>query len=158
MFLLGLCLMVEYHTYRATHDMQERITFKVDVAQDISDGAAQILKTQIEAIENVKHVDYISRDEAAEIFSQALGVNFKRATHKGNRKGCACMESRGLGDYNSCPNGCRYCYANKDHRKALENYRRHDPSSPLLLGNILPTDIIKPAKQTSLLDKEPKLF
>ena len=43
MFLLGLCLMVEYHTYRATHDMQERITFKVDVAQDISDGAAQIL-------------------------------------------------------------------------------------------------------------------
>ena len=94
----------------------------------------------------------------AEIFSQALGVNFKKATHKGNRKGCACMESRGLGDYNSCPNGCRYCYANKDHRKALENYRRHDPSSPLLLGNILPTDIIKPAKQTSLLDKEPKLF
>lgn len=94
----------------------------------------------------------------AEIFSQALGVNFKKATHKGNRKGCACMESRGLGDYNSCPNGCRYCYANKDHRKALENYRRHDPSSPLLLGNILPTDIIKPAKQTSLLDKESKLF
>ena len=43
-------------------------------------------------------------------------------------------------------------------RKALENYRRHDPSSPLLLGNILPTDIIKPAKQTSLLDKELKLF
>ena len=55
-------------------------------------------------------------------------------------------------------NGCRYCYANKDHRKALENYRRHNPSSPLLLGNILPTAIIKPARQTSLLDKEPKLF
>ena len=76
MFLLGLCLMVEYHTYRATHDMQERITFKVDVAQDISDGAAQILKTQIEAIENVKHVDYISRDEAAEIFSEDLNEDF----------------------------------------------------------------------------------
>ena len=27
LFLLGLCLMVEYHTYRASHDMQERITF-----------------------------------------------------------------------------------------------------------------------------------
>ncbi len=93
-----------------------------------------------------------------ETFSRALGIEFKKTEHKGNRLGCACMESRGLGDYNSCPNGCRYCYATKDHAKALENYYHHDSSSPLLLGNVLPTDIVKPAKQTSLLNKELRLF
>ena len=65
LFLLGLCLMVEYHTYRASHDMQERITFKVDLVNDISDADAAILQTQIEAISYVKHVDYISRQKAA---------------------------------------------------------------------------------------------
>lgn len=93
-----------------------------------------------------------------EIFSRALGLNFKHQAHKGNRIGCACMESRGLGDYNSCPNGCRYCYANKDHAKAAENYRRHNPKSPLLLGDVLPTDTIKPAVQKSLIDKWGTLF
>ncbi len=93
-----------------------------------------------------------------EIFSQALGIEFKKTPHKGNRLGCACMESRGLGDYNSCPNGCRYCYANKDHAKAMQNYLTHNPDSPLLLGNIQLGDKIVPSRQESLLSKEPRLF
>lgn len=76
LFLLGLCLMVEYHTYRASHDMQERITFKVDLVNDISDADAAILQTQIEAISYVKHVDYISRQKAAEIFTEDLDDDF----------------------------------------------------------------------------------
>ena len=93
-----------------------------------------------------------------EIFSKALGLDFKRAPNKGNRAGCLCMESRGLGDYNSCPNGCRYCYANKDHNKALQNYLTHDPSSPLLLGHLRPTDKIQPSRQVSMLNRDPSLF
>ena len=94
-----------------------------------------------------------------EIFGEALGLTFKRHAHTGNRLGCACMESHGLGDYNSCPNGCRYCYANKDHAKALDNYRLHDPQSPLLLGHVHEGDAIKPSVQTSMLIKnEPTLF
>jgi len=76
LFLLGLCLMVEYHTYRSTHDMQERITFKVDLVNDITDQAADSLKTIIEAIPYVKHVDYISRQQAAEIFTEDLDEDF----------------------------------------------------------------------------------
>ena len=85
-----------------------------------------------------------------DIFGQALGVNFKKTAHKGNRAGCACMESRGVGDYNSCPNGCRYCYANKDPERALRNWREeHDPQSPLLLGHLSDGDEISFAKQRS---------
>lgn len=101
---------------------------------------------------------HLSGCMTTEIFNRALGLNFKHQAHKGNRLGCACMESRGLGDYNSCPNGCRYCYANKDAQKAVENYRRHNPLSPLLLGDVLPTDIIKPARQVSMLEKTGTLF
>ena len=76
LFLLGLCLMVEYHSYRVTRDMQERITFKVDLVPDITDEAAMMLKTRIETIPSVKHVDYISRQQAAEIFSEDLNDDF----------------------------------------------------------------------------------
>jgi cell division transport system permease protein len=68
--------MVEYHSYRATRDMQERITFKVDLVPDITDEAAMMLKTRIETIPSVKHVDYISRQQAAEIFSEDLDDDF----------------------------------------------------------------------------------
>ena len=61
-------------------------------------------------------------------------------------------------DYNSCPNGCRYCYANKDHAKTIQNYLSHDPNSPLLLGYLLTTDIVKPLNQESFLSKELSLF
>lgn len=76
MFLLGMCLLLEYHSYRTTHDMQERMTFKVDLVPDVSDDMAELLKMKIETMPEVKHVDYISRDEAAEIFSEELNDDF----------------------------------------------------------------------------------
>ena len=71
--------------------------------------------------------------------------------HKGTRQGCHCIESRDIGAYDTCINGCRYCYANTDDRLALENYKRHDPDSPLLLGRIRPQDQISMASQKSFL-------
>ena len=76
LFLLGLCLMVEYHSYSMTRNMQERITFKVDLVPDITDEAAMMVKTYIEVMPEVKHVDYISREQAAEIFSEELNDDF----------------------------------------------------------------------------------
>ena len=76
LFLLGMCLLVEYHSYRITHDMQERITLKVDLEPEITDEMASLLKLQIEAMPEVKHVDYISKEKAAEIFSEDLNDDF----------------------------------------------------------------------------------
>lgn len=92
------------------------------------------------------------------VYEHSLGLHFKKVAERGNRPGCRCMESRGLGDYNTCLNGCRYCYANYDHEKARENYRLHDPESPLMIGHLRPTDKIVPLHQESCLDKAPMLF
>ena len=74
--MLGLLMMLEYHSYRQTHDLQELTTFRIDLMPSIDEQAALNLKQTIEAMPNVKHVDYISSDEAARIFVEDLGDNF----------------------------------------------------------------------------------
>lgn len=76
LFMLGLLLCVEYHSYRLTHDAQERITYKVDLSPDVSDSLALAIKGRVEQMDYVKHVDYISKQKAAEIFSEDLGEDF----------------------------------------------------------------------------------
>ena len=73
LFMLGLLLTIEYHSYRLTHDAQERITYKVDLSPDVSDSLATALQARVEQMPYVKHVDYISKAKAAEIFSEDLG-------------------------------------------------------------------------------------
>lgn len=76
LFMLGLLLCIEYHSYRLTHDAQEKITYKVDLSPDVTDSLALSLKQQVEQMSYVKHVDYISSDKAAEIFTEDLGEDF----------------------------------------------------------------------------------
>ncbi len=55
------------------------------------------------------------------------------AAQKGTRPDCACHESRDIGDYDTCPHGCVYCYAVRHRRAALARYRSHDPAAESLL-------------------------
>lgn len=48
------------------------------------------------------------------------------AKAKGNRAGCACHESRDIGAYDSCPQGCIYCYAVSSQAKAKARLKAHD--------------------------------
>lgn len=84
-----------------------------------------------------------------EMLGAANNIEFKNLKHKGTRQGCHCIESRDIGAYDTCLNGCKYCYANKSPQKAHENYKLHDPASPLLLGHIKPTDTITDGMQKS---------
>jgi len=55
-----------------------------------------------------------------------------RAKEKGNRKECRCSEAKDIGEYDTCPHGCVYCYSVQNRPLALERYRHHDPMSELL--------------------------
>ena len=86
-----------------------------------------------------------------DILGEANGVAFKNRKHKGMRQGCHCIESRDIGAYDTCLNGCKYCYANQTPQKAIENYKLHDPASPLLLGQVCPDDTVTQGVQKTFL-------
>jgi DNA repair photolyase len=54
------------------------------------------------------------------------------AKAKGNREGCACHESRDIGAYDSCSQGCVYCYAVSNQAKAKVRLKAHDPEAARL--------------------------
>ncbi|MDE2166206.1 MAG: DUF1848 domain-containing protein [Alphaproteobacteria bacterium] len=51
---------------------------------------------------------------------------------KGNRPGCRCAESRDIGAYDSCAQGCAYCYAVADRARAIVRLKRQDAAAPML--------------------------
>jgi len=59
-------------------------------------------------------------------------------------------------------NGCKYCYANQNPKKAFENFKLHDPDSPLLLGHIEATDTVTQGAQKTFLKESnrvvPRLY
>lgn len=86
-----------------------------------------------------------------DILGKANGCVFRDVKHNGNRRGCNCIESRDVGFYETCPNLCKYCYANTDAEKVRENLRLHDVRSPLLIGNIKESDTVLKGVQESYL-------
>ena len=88
------------------------------------------------------------------IFEKALGERLRVPRYQPQRKECACYLGSDIGAYHSCIHLCRYCYANDDAALARYNHRRHDPSSPFLIGGPMPGDRIRDAKQESWIDRQ----
>ena len=88
------------------------------------------------------------------IMGKANGITFKDLKHTGMRQGCHCIKNSDIGAYDSCPNGCKYCYANKNPQKAFENFKQHDPDSPILLGHLKETDTLQQGIQKSFLKND----
>ena len=53
---------------------------------------------------------------------------------KGMRAGCGCYGSKDIGEYDTCPHGCVYCYAVRNRKLALRRYRAHDPRGEYLFA------------------------
>ena len=74
------------------------------------------------------------------LFSKLLSCTFDAPKDKNQRLECGCISSVDIGMYNSCENGCLYCYANYNKNAIAGNRAKHNPLSPLLFDEVGPND------------------
>lgn len=93
-----------------------------------------------------------------EVYEKAVGCRMKFPSISDNRSTCHCYITADIGAYNSCMHLCRYCYANYSKALVQQNYARHDPTSPILIGHVHEGDTIHTAKQQSWKQRQLSLF
>jgi hypothetical protein len=73
----------------------------------------------------------------AELFPEEQIVESrKNLKDKGQRLDCGCIISKDIGQYNTCPHECVYCYANTSKEEARKNYEssKNNPFSDTIVG------------------------
>lgn len=82
-----------------------------------------------------------------QLIARLTGLPVVRKKDRGQREACRCTESVDVGTYQTCLNGCAYCYANHSHTAALRRAQKYDPESPLLCDSVKPGDTIRERRQ-----------
>ena len=71
-----------------------------------------------------------------ELIENVIGCKLKGGKDKNQRPECGCFESIEVGTYNTCRNGCRYCYANYNNTMVNTQIEQYAPGSPILCGKV----------------------
>lgn len=70
--------------------------------------------------------DFLFVPEGAVLLKDGrCAVKKKNNKDKGQRQFCGCIFSKDIGEYNTCPHLCEYCYANTSKKSAVDSFNRH---------------------------------
>lgn len=102
----------------------------------------------------IERASCIDRERVERVCGCALDLG----ADKNQRNGCGCCESVDIGAYNTCANGCIYCYANNGFDAAKRRLAAHDPASPILVGSVRDGEEIRERKVKSHKIAQTSLF
>lgn len=86
----------------------------------------------------IRHSSCIDREKIERI----IGVPIQVKKDAGQRPACGCIESVDVGVYDTCGNGCVYCYAVTNLKTVEKRLQNLDPHAPLLTGQLKGTERI----------------
>lgn len=132
------------------HDFPEEA--QKDLAKElaaIAHSCGLLIDTCAEGIELQEYGIGHARCIDDRLLSKLLDCPLDIRKDKSQRLACGCVESIDIGAYDTCRNGCKYCYANYSEKTVCSNFARHIPDSPLLFGEVGPDDIITERKVMS---------
>ena len=83
-----------------------------------------------------KEFGTIIPDDAVELSPTLYVAKTKSNKDKGQRQFCGCIVSKDIGQYNTCPHLCEYCYANSNKTTAVSNWKKHklNPDCENIIG------------------------
>ncbi|MDU1906543.1 MAG: DUF1848 domain-containing protein [Dysgonomonas sp.] len=94
-----------------------------------------------------------------ELIERIVGYNILARKDKNQRHICQCIESVDIGMYESCLNGCTYCYAIRgNYNSALYNRQHHNKESSVLIGEVPADGVIKEREMKSSRTDQGTLF
>lgn len=133
--------------------------FPVQLQDELAGKLAEIahsygldIETCSEGIDLEKYGIHHARCIDDRLFAKLIGCSLNAGKDKNQRAECGCIESIDIGAYNTCKNGCLYCYANYSNAAVITNAGKHDPNSPLLFGSLGPEDMVSEKKMVSYKD------
>lgn len=96
--------------------------------------------------ELMKHLGMDIRQSTPDLFGQPTlpegaipldgdryAVRTRQNRDSGQRKLCCCIAAKDIGQYNTCPHGCLYCYANTSSDSARRNFLHHNPDAKTII-------------------------
>lgn len=141
---------VKHNASRLLRPSEEDMFYLVERMCDIAESNDMQLYVCHDTFPDISKTKAISNScMSLKEINDRLGLNLVKPNTGNGRTGCDCIISADIGQYNTCTNGCAYCYATNNARDAVNLNRKHLAGSSCLIGYVKSGDEIVFAKQES---------